>query len=42
MVYEGFDHKEIWKWLDYAEAHDWEGCMLNLDTPYECKTHKKI
>ena len=42
MVYEGFDHKEIWKWLDYAEAHDWEGCMLNLDTPYECKRTKKF
>lgn len=42
MVYEGFDHKEIWKWLDYAEAHDWEGCMLNLDTPYECKRTKNL
>ena len=42
IVYEGTDHSEIWKWLDYAEAHDWEGCMLNLDTPYECKRVKTL
>lgn len=40
--YEGTDHSEIWKWLDYAENHDWEGCMLNLDTPYECKRVKTL
>ena len=37
MCYEGTDHSEIWKWLDYAEDNDWEGIILNLDTPYECK-----
>ena len=37
MVYEGTDESQIMKWLDYAEAHDWEGLMLNKDTPYECK-----
>lgn len=42
IVYEGTDHSEIWKWLDYAEEHDWEGCMLNLDTPYECKRVKTL
>lgn len=42
IVYEGTDHSEIWKWLDYAEAHDWEGCMINLDTPYECKRVKTL
>lgn len=42
IVYEGFDHSEIWKWLDYAEENDWEGIMLNLDTPYECKRTKNL
>lgn len=42
IVYEGTDHSEIWKWLDYAEAHDWEGCMINLDAQYECKRVKTL
>ena len=42
MCYEGYDHSEIWKWLDYAERHDWEGVILNLDTPYECKRTKNL
>lgn len=42
MCYEGYDHSEIWKWLDYAELHDWEGVILNLDTPYECKRTKNL
>ena len=42
MCYEGYDHSEIWKWLDYAEQHDWEGIILNLDTPYECKRTKNL
>ena len=42
MCYEGNDHSEIWKWLDYAEEHDWEGIILNLDTPYECKRTKNL
>ena len=42
MCYEGTDHSEIWKWLDYAEEKDWEGIMLNLDTPYECKRTKNL
>ena len=42
MCYEGYDHSEIWKWLDYAEQHDWEGVILNLDTPYECKRTKNL
>ena len=37
-LYEGTDHSQIWKWLDYAdEDMGWEGIMINLDTPYECK-----
>ena len=42
IIYEGTDHSEIWKWLDYAEEHDWEGCMVNLDAPYECKRVKTL
>ena len=42
MCYEGYDHSEIWKWLDYAEQQDWEGVILNLDTPYECKRTKNL
>lgn len=42
MCYEGTNHTEIWKWLDYAEEHDWEGIILNLDTPYECKRTKNL
>ena len=42
MVYDGTDHSQIWKWLDYAEDNDWEGIMINLDTPYECKRTKNL
>lgn len=42
MCYEGTNHSEIWKWLDYAEENDWEGIILNLDTPYECKRTKSL
>ena len=42
LLYEGTDHNQIWEWLDYAEANDWEGCMINLDTPYECKRTKNL
>ena len=42
MCYEGYDQSEIWKWLDYAEQNDWEGVILNLDTPYECKRTKNL
>lgn len=41
-VYSGIDHTEIWRWLDIAEKEDWEGIMLNLDTPYECKRTKSL
>ena len=37
MMYEGTDTSEIMKGLDYASEHDWEGCMINKDTVYECK-----
>lgn len=42
MFYAGNDHNEIWKWLDFCESHDFEGCMINLDTPYECKRTKNL
>lgn len=42
MCYEGTDHSQILKWLDYAEENDWEGIILNLDTPYECKRTKNL
>lgn len=42
MCYEGTDHSEIWKWLDYSEENDWEGVIVNLDAPYECKRTKNL
>jgi len=42
MFYEGTDQSEIWKWLNYAEEHDLEGVVLNLDAPYECKRTKNL
>ena len=42
ICYEGTDHSEIWKWLNFAEENDWEGIILNLDTPYECKRTKSL
>lgn len=42
-LYEGTDHSQIWKWLDYADRDmGWEGIMINLDTPYECKRTKNL
>ena len=40
--YNGTNQNEIWKWLEYAEKHDMEGIMLNLDAPYECKRTKNL
>lgn len=42
MFYEGYDHSEIYKWLDYAEEHDMEGVMVNLDAPYQGKRTKDL
>lgn len=41
-IYEGNDHSNIWTCLDKAEENDWEGVMINLDTPYECKRSKNL
>lgn len=35
--YEGTDQNMIDYWLNYADSHNMEGCMLNRDAPYECK-----
>lgn len=42
FFYEGNDHEQIWKWLEYCEEHDYEGCMVNLDVPYYCKRVKTL
>lgn len=42
QLYAGTNHSEIWRWLDIAEDNDWEGVMVNLDTPYECKRTKNL
>ena len=42
MFYNGYNHAEIWRWLDYAENNDMEGVIINLDTPYECKRSKNL
>ena len=42
MFYNGYDHAEIWNWLDYAENNDMEGVIINLDTLYECKRSKNL
>lgn len=41
-VYQGKDHSQIWKWLDYAEDMGWEGLCLNTDSIYECKRTKNL
>jgi DNA ligase-1 len=42
MFYEGYDHSEISKWLEYAEERDMEGIMVNLDAPYQGKRTKDL
>ena len=42
MFYEGTNQSEIWEWLDFCEDNDMEGCMINLDAPYECKRTKNL
>jgi DNA ligase-1 len=42
FFYQGFDHGKIWEYLDYAEANDMEGIIVNLDTPYEFKRTKNL
>lgn len=42
FFYRGYNHENIWKYLDYAEANDMEGIIINLDTPYEFKRTKSL
>ncbi len=42
IFYEGTDQSEIWRWLDNAEDMGYEGIMINLDSPYECKRTKNL
>ena len=42
FFYRGYNHENIWKYLDYAEANDMEGVIVNLDTPYEFKRTKAL
>ena len=37
IFYQGDDINMIDYWLDYADSHNYEGCMLNKDAVYECK-----
>ena len=42
FFYSGEDHSKISYYLEYAENHDMEGIMINLDTPYEFKRTKNL
>ena len=42
FFYSGKDHSKISYYLEYAESHDMEGVMVNLDTPYEFKRTKNL
>jgi DNA ligase-1 len=42
FFYRGYDHEKIWEYLDYAEANDMEGVIVNLDTEYVFKRTKNL
>ena len=42
FFYRGYNLEKIWEYLDYAEANDMEGVIVNLDTPYEFKRTKSL
>lgn len=42
ILYQGNDHSQIEKWLEYADNNNWEGCMLYRDSTYKCKRHSGI
>ena len=42
FFYRGYNHEKIWEYLDYAEANDMEGIIVNLDTPYEFKRTRNL
>jgi len=42
VLYCGEDQSNVESWLEKAEGKDWEGIMVNLDAPYECKRTKSL
>ena len=42
LIKKGYNHEKIWEYLDYAEANDMEGVIVNLDTPYEFKRTRAL
>lgn len=42
VFYSGTDFNKVWEYLDYAEQHDMEGVILNLDTPYRFGRTKEL
>lgn len=41
-LYIGDDLLQVNKWMKYAIQQGWEGLMVNLDAPYECKRTDNI
>lgn len=42
MLYCGNDISQIDYWTRYALDNEWEGCMLSLNKPYECKRSSSL
>jgi len=42
MLYCGNDVSQIDYWTRYALDNQWEGCMLSLNKPYECKRSNSL
>ena len=42
FFYRGYNHEKIWEYLDYAEANDMEGIIVNLDDYYQFKRTKSL
>lgn len=42
FFYRGYNHEKIWEYLDYAEANDMEGVIVNLDDYYQFKRTKSL
>lgn len=43
ILYQGYDISQISKWMEHAEKVGWEGIMISLNKPYDCKrTHNLL
>lgn len=42
ILYQGNDHSQIQKWLQWADDNNKEGVMLYRDSTYKCKRHNGI